>query len=144
MDIKIKDQRSADRVRNDIYFLRAKIDVNVKPVLTSRKLSQTLSVKEIIPRSSKFNALYTIFQCDLCNANYVGPTDCHLDQGISEHRYSANEKHLETENGNKRSKTDHLFKVLKKCNSKCDCLAYEVLYRKDINSSLNIRAELLT
>ena len=33
-----KDQRSADRVRKDIYSLEAKIDVNVKPVFTSRKL----------------------------------------------------------------------------------------------------------
>ena len=44
-----KDQRSADRVRKDIYSLGAKIDVNVKPVFTSRKLSQTLSVKENKP-----------------------------------------------------------------------------------------------
>ena len=35
-----KDQRSADRVRKDIYsLLGAKIDVNVKPFFTSRKLS---------------------------------------------------------------------------------------------------------
>ena len=45
----LKDQRSAGRVRKDIYFLGAKIDVNVKPVFTSRKLSQTLSVKENKP-----------------------------------------------------------------------------------------------
>ena len=44
-----KDQRSADRVRKDIYSLGAKIDVNVKPVFRSRKLSQTLSVKENKP-----------------------------------------------------------------------------------------------
>ena len=36
-----KDQRTADRVRKDIYSLGAKIDVNVKRVFTSRKLSQT-------------------------------------------------------------------------------------------------------
>jgi len=36
-----KDQRPiADRVRKDIYSLGAKIDVDVKPVFTSRKLSQ--------------------------------------------------------------------------------------------------------
>ena len=36
-----KDQRTADRVRKDIYSLGAKIDVNVKRVFTSRKLSKT-------------------------------------------------------------------------------------------------------
>ena len=40
---------SADRVRKDIYSPGAKIDVTVKPVFTSRKLSQTLSVKENKP-----------------------------------------------------------------------------------------------
>ena len=44
-----KDQRSADRVRKNIYSQGPKIDVNVKPVFTSRKLSQTLSVKENEP-----------------------------------------------------------------------------------------------
>ena len=40
-----KDQQSADRVRKDIYSLGAKIDIKVKPVFTSSKLSQALSVK---------------------------------------------------------------------------------------------------
>ena len=40
-----KDQRSADRVRKEIISLGSTINVNVKPVFTSRKLSQTLSVK---------------------------------------------------------------------------------------------------
>ena len=47
--LSFKDQRSGDRVRKDTYSLGAKIDVNVKPVFTSRKLSQTLSVKENKP-----------------------------------------------------------------------------------------------
>ena len=55
-----KDQRSADRVRKDIYsLLGAKIDVDVKPFFTSRKLSQTPSVRKTSPRSSTLNALYT-------------------------------------------------------------------------------------
>ena len=37
--------------------------------------------------------------------------------------------------------TEHLFKVLRKCNSKFDCLVYEMLYIKDIKPSLNTRAE---
>ena len=55
------DQRSADRVRRDIYSLGAKIDVNVKPIFTSKKLLQTLSVKETSPRSLTLNALCTYF-----------------------------------------------------------------------------------
>ena len=44
-----KDQRSADRVLKDICSQGAMIDVNVKPVFTSRKLSQTLKVKGTNP-----------------------------------------------------------------------------------------------
>ena len=144
-----KDQRSADRVRKDIYSLGAKINVNVKPVFTSRKLSQTLSVKENKPPIVKTQCVVYLFQCDLCNANYVGYTARHLHQRISEDRYSAIGKHLETQHSNNRTKTDHLFKVLRKCNSKFDCLVYEMLYIKDIKPFLNtqaasIRAKLVT
>ena len=44
-----RDQRSADRLRKDIYSLGAKIDVNVKPIFTSRKLSKIPSVNENKP-----------------------------------------------------------------------------------------------
>ena len=78
-----KDQRSADRVRKDIYsLLGAKIDVNVKPFFTSRKLSQTLSVKENKPPIVNTQCVVYLFQCDLCYANYVGYT-AHLGNGCS-------------------------------------------------------------
>ena len=76
-----------------------------------------------------------LFQCDLCDANNVGYTARHLHQRIFEHRYSAIGKHLETQQGNNRTKTDHLSKVLRKFNSKFDCLVYEMLYIKDIKPS---------
>ena len=122
-----KDQRSADCVRKDIYSLGAKIDVNVKPVFTSRKLSQTLSVKENKPPAINTQCVVYLFKHDLCDANYVGYTARHLHQRIGEQRHSAIGKHLQTQHGNHRTKTDHLFKVLKKCNSKFDCLVYEML-----------------
>ena len=112
-----KDQRLAASVLKDNNSLGANIDVNVKPVFTSRKLSLTLSVKENKPPINTQCVGY-LFQCDLRNANYVGFTA----QRISEHRYSAIGKHLETQHGNNRTKTDRLFKVLRKCNSKFDCL----------------------
>ena len=131
-----KDQRSADRVRRDIYSLGAKIDVNVKPIFTSKKLLQALSVKENKPPIVNTQCVVYLFQCDLCDANYFGYTARHLHQRITEHRYSAIGKHLETQHGNNRRKIDHLFKVLRKCKSKFDCLVYEMLYIKDIKPSL--------
>ena len=48
---------------------------------------------------------------------------------------------VKTQHGNNRTKTDHLFKVLRKCNSKFDFLVYEMLYIKDIKPSLNTQAD---
>ena len=66
------------KVRTDIYSLGAKVDVNVKAVFTSRKLSQTLSVKENKPPIVNTQCVVYLFQCDLCDANYVGYTARHL------------------------------------------------------------------
>ncbi|CAH3182280.1 unnamed protein product [Porites lobata] len=79
-----KDHRSADRVRKDIYSQGAKIDVNVKPIFTSRKLSQTLSVKENKPPIVNTQCVVYLFQCDLFDANYVGYTSRHLHQRTSD------------------------------------------------------------
>ena len=69
-----KDQRFADRVRRDIYSLGAKIDVNVKPIFTGKTPLQTLSVKENKPPIVNTQCVVYLFQCDLCDANYVGYT----------------------------------------------------------------------
>ena len=95
--------------------------------------SQTLmSVKANKPPILNTQCVVYLFQCDLCDANYVGYTARHLHQRISEHRYSAIGKHLETQHGNNRTKTDHLFKVLRKCNSKFDCLVSRFHSRQTI------------
>ena len=57
------------------------IDVNVKPVFTSRKLSQILSVKENKP------PIVYLFECNLCDAKHVAYTTQHLHHRISEQRY---------------------------------------------------------
>ena len=48
---------------------------------------------------------------------------------------------IHQKHGNNRTKTNHLFKVLSKCNSKFDCLVYAMLYIKDIKPSLNMQAD---
>ena len=116
-------------LRTDIYYLGAKVDVNVKAVFTSRKLSQTLSVKENKPPIVNTQCVVYLFQCDLSDANYIGYTARHLHQRLSEH--------LEAQHGNNRTNFGHLFKVLRKCNSKFVFLVYAVmLYIKDIKPSL--------
>ena len=41
----------------------------------------------------------------------------------------------------KEQRISHLFKVLKKCRSKFDCLIYEMLLIKDIKPSLNTQSD---
>ena len=121
----------------------------LKTRLHQQKIIANFECKGKQASDRQYACLVYSFQCDLYDANYVGFTARHLHQRISEHRYSAIGKHLETQRDNKRAKIDHLFKVLKKCRSKFDCLIYEMLFIKDIKPSLNtqsdsIRAKLIT
>ena len=58
-----------------------------------------------------------MYQCDLCDAKYVGYTSHHLHQCIDEHRFSAIGKHLKNDHSlyNIDDLADN-FSVLKKCN----------------------------
>ena len=61
------------------------------------------------------------------------PTLCH---------YSAIGKHVATQHDfDNKVPIDHLFKVLKKCRSKFDCLVYEMLFVKDIKPTLNVQSD---
>ena len=111
-------------------------------VFASRKLSQILYVKEIKPPIINAQCVVYLFQCDLCDVNYVGYTARHLHQRISEHKNSAVGKHLVTHHGlDKKALLNHLFKVLKKCISKFGCLIYKMLFIKDITPTLNTQID---
>ena len=59
------------------------------------------------------------YQCDLCDAEYVGYTSRHLHQRIDEHRFSAIGKHLKNDHGIKAiGDLNSNFSVLKKCGGK--------------------------
>ena len=119
-----------------------RFDVSVSYFVSEAKnIVNTIFVGRSKPPIVNTQCVVYSFQCDLCDANYVGFTARHLHQRISEHRYSAIGKHLETQHDNKRAKIDHLFKVLKKCRSKFDCLIYEMLFIKDIKPSLNTQSD---
>ena len=69
------------------------------------------------------------YQCDLCDAVYLGYTSRHLLQRIDEHRYSAIDWHLKNDHGLETiGDLTNNFSVLKKCNGKLDFLIYEMLF----------------
>ena len=77
------------------------------------------------------------FECDLCDADYVGYTARHLHQRINEHKYSAIGRHLEKHGQSKTDLVDGQFFVLKICRSKFDCLSFEIVFIKELNPELN-------
>ena len=71
--------------------------------------------------------LWTGPKCDLCDADYVGCTCRHLYQRIEEHKGSAIGKHVRDQRGRDPSDISLRFKILRKCQSKLDCLIYDTL-----------------
>jgi len=81
------------------------------------------------------------FLCDLCDADYVGYTVRHLHQRIVEHKNSAIGKHLVEAHGQLGNLKESQFRILRKCQTKFECLIYEMLFIKEINPSLNTQAD---
>ena len=82
------------------------------------------------------------YQCDLCDAEYVGYTSRHLHQRIDEHRSSAIGKHLKNDHGIKTiGDLNSNFSVLKKYGGKLDCLIYEMLFIKKKKPKLNTQSD---
>jgi len=82
------------------------------------------------------------YQCDLCDAEYVGCTSQHLHQRIDEHRFSAIGKHLKNDHGIKTiGDLNSNFSILKKCGGKLDCLIYEMLFIRKKKPKLNTQSD---
>ena len=73
-----KDQISADIVKKQLNDLSLKIHTTIQPVFVSRKIEQELNVKEAKPLIVNQQCVVYGFQCDLCDASYLGYTSVHL------------------------------------------------------------------
>ena len=69
-----KDQISADIVRKQLKDLSLKVHTTIQPVFVSRKIEQELNLKETKPPIVNQQCVIYSFQCDLCDAGYVGYT----------------------------------------------------------------------
>ena len=75
-----KDQISVDIVRRELKDLSLKVHTTIQPVFVSREIEQELNVKETKSRLVNQQCVVYSFQCDLCDAGYVGYTRGHLDR----------------------------------------------------------------
>ena len=94
-----KDQKSADAVKRQLSDLSKRIDHTLQPVFRSRKIGEDLKMREPKPALVNQQCVVYNYQCDLCDAEYVGYTSRHLHQRIDDPRFSAIGKHLKNDHG---------------------------------------------
>ena len=78
MVLLFKDQISADIVKEQLKDLNLRVNPTIQPVFASRKIEQELNVKEAKPPIVNDQCVVYNFQCDRCDASYVGYTREHL------------------------------------------------------------------
>ncbi|KAL9973767.1 hypothetical protein ACROYT_G020265 [Oculina patagonica] len=136
-----KDQKSADYVRKELCDLGKKIDREITPVFTSKKISEDLKFTETKPSLVNQQSVVYEFKCSSCDANYIGYTSRHLHLRIEEHRYSVIGKHLQEQHNQKPIDLHSQFAILKKCRGKFECLIYEMLLIRKKKPSLNTQKD---
>ena len=131
--------------RGKLYPVSGKtfLHMNRQHYLTCRNVSSGTEITSAHmnrPLVNKQNVVYK-FECDLCDADYIGYTSRHLHQRIDEHRNSAIGRHVKEKHGEDAERIVNCFSVLRKCQGKYDCLLYEMLYIKQHKPSLNTQSD---
>jgi len=135
-------------MRNSILVQRCKSQSLTEDCSrTYRTTRAEISTVDSVRGESRFE-LYLIsqcvlyhFKCDLYDADYVGYTCRHLYQRIDEHMGSVIWNHVRDEHGRDPSDVSRSFKILRKCQSKFDCLIYEMLFIKELKPTLNMQSD---
>ena len=135
-----KDQASADIVRAQLKDLSHKIQTTVQPVFVSQKIERDLKLREAKPPIVNQQCLVYKFQCDLCDAGYVGFTRRHLHQRVEEHKNSSSSigKHFRDKHSLAPKDLTKNFSVLMKCTNKFDCLVYEMFFIHELRDLLSM------
>ena len=120
--------------------LSRKINAEVHPVFTSRKIKDELKAKEPKPPIVSQQNVY-FFECDLCDADYVGFTSRYLHQRVEEHKRSVIANHVREQHGNEPREIAKNFRVLRKCSSMFDCLIFEMFFIRDLKPKLNKQSD---
>ena len=131
-----KDQKSADTVRRQLLQLSAKIHQYIQPVFTSKKIGDSLGVRESKPAIVNQQCVVYHFKCGYS----VMRTMC---QRIEEHRRASSSiaKHLTTVHRDDVELSNLNFEILRKCRNKFECLLFEMFYIREIKPSLNVQSD---
>ena len=133
-----KDQRLANSPRRQLGELGRKIGIDIRAVYTSRKIGHKIKPKEKKPPIINQQGIVYHYKCGLCDANYVGYTRRHLYQRVEEHKGTSSiGNHIKEQHGTVPSDIYRDFKILRKCQSKLDCLIYVMLFIKELKPTMN-------
>ena len=136
--IPFKDQESANYVKKKLKDLSIKVQTTVQPVFVSRKIGQDLKVREMKPQIVNQQRVVYRFQCDLCDAGYVGYTRGHLHTRLDGHikqKTSTVYKHYHKQQSEVPKDLLKRFSVPKKCSNKFDCLVNEMLFIRHMSET---------
>ena len=104
------------------------------------KLNCSLINAGLISLSNEQSVLYK-FERGWCDASYVGYTRRHLYQRIDEHKRSGSIFNHSQRQHQSRTITSNMFRILKKCSGKFDCLLYEMFLTSEHKLCLNIKSD---
>ena len=122
-------------MRKQLKNLGKLLNIDLCPVFISRKVGEDLKHKEIKPALINEQSVVYKFECGWCDASYVGYTRRHLYQRIDEHINHSQSQHQS------RTITSDVFRILRKCSCKFDCLVYEMFLIREHKPCLNIQSD---
>ena len=130
-------------MKKQLKVLSLKVHTTIQPVFVSRKIEQELNVEERKPAIVDQQFVVYGFQCDLCDAGYLGYTRGHLHNRVKGHKQqsSAIAKHYKNMHGTMPQDLLKRFKVLKKRRNKFDFLVYEKLFTRALKPNLNVQSD---
>ena len=128
-------------MRKQLKDLGKLLNIDLCPTFISRKVGEDLKHKEIKPALISEQSVVYKFECGWCDASYVGYMHRHLYQRIDEHKRSRSIfNHSQSQHQSRTIKSD-MFRILKKCSCKFDCLVYEMFLIREHKPCLNIQSD---
>ena len=126
-------------VKKQLRSLSSNIGIDIQPVFRSKPIQQISRPKEKKPGLVNYQCVVYHFKCDQCDTDYVGFTTRHLHQRIHENRHSAIGNHLiNIHGGIDTSGLSSYFSILKKTQTRFDCLLYQMPFIKEFSTSLHL------
>ena len=134
----LKDQASAYVAKKCLTDLSSKIKTTIQPVFISRKLNKGVKVRVVKTATVNQQCLLYKFECNWCDAGYVGYIRGHLHERIDGHKQKSSSicKHyLSKHNSNIPTCLSEQFHVVTKCSNKFVDLIKEMLFIRKLTIS---------